>query len=54
VTEPALNLFSFHPCPSCNGTGQKPNPETGYPDYCRVCRGTRLVPYDPDDKTIPY
>jgi DnaJ-class molecular chaperone len=56
VTEPTtLSLFDHHQCPQCDGTGQKPNQETGSPDVCRVCQGTGLVGYDATDTSeIPY
>lgn len=43
------SLLNEHPCPTCAGSGQRPNPETGSEERCRVCQGAGNVPYDPDD-----
>lgn len=55
-----MSIDQLHTCPRCKGTGKEvittkviagPSTRT---IPCRVCRGSRVVSYDPQDTSIGY
>lgn len=54
MTEIQATLLDLYPCPSCNGKGTKHDHETNDERVCVTCQGTKNVPWDPEDKSIPY
>jgi hypothetical protein len=54
VSQQQLDMDGWWCCPTCEGKATVVDHDTGVRRACRVCEGTGVVPFDPEDTSFGF